>query len=137
MITLKPEVAEAKRGRDHVMKIATAEEWPVDLADVRVVAGELINNAIGYARTHEIRVDAFSEQDDTEGLYVLEVWDADAQREPVLRDATGEAETGRGLHLVRALTAEWGARPVSGWDHIADHDDGGKIVFATWTVNFT
>ncbi|TMQ84018.1 ATP-binding protein [Actinomadura soli] len=132
MIVLKPEDVEARRGRDHVAEIATAEEWPVDLDDVRVVTAELINNAIGHADTDQIRVEAYSDQDESEGLYVVEVWDADGMNRPRQQCLSLEGEHGRGLHLVAALAHAWGVQV--GRDSQTNDNDSGKIVFARWLV---
>jgi hypothetical protein len=54
---------------------------------------------------------------------VIEVWDADPQ-EPVAQNAEFEAESGRGLLLVEAVTSRWGSRPAS----------PGKVVWAELPV---
>lgn len=41
----------------------------------------------------------------------IEVHDARADREPVLRAVVGEDESGRGLFLVKALSLRWGCCP--------------------------
>jgi hypothetical protein len=52
---------------------------------------------------------------------VVLVWDAEPRR-PVPAEAGEEAENGRGLFLVQAFSARWGARPTP---HL-----GGKVVWA-------
>jgi hypothetical protein len=52
---------------------------------------------------------------------LIQVWDGCAGR-PQLRDAGTAAESGRGLLLVEALSAEWGSYVPDGW--------AGKIVWA-------
>ena len=122
VIVLKPERGEAKRGRDHVAEIAA--DWPIDLDDVRVVTTELISNAIRHSGTREIRVDAYSDRDEHEGLYIVEVWDA-SHDPPVLCNSEFDSLGGRGLWIVEALTNDWGV--------YFDNDDGGKVVYAEWT----
>jgi hypothetical protein len=53
------------------------------------------------------------------GRLRIEVWDADA-RPPVPQPVDADAEGGRGLLLVAALSAAWGWHPVRG---------GGKVVW--------
>lgn len=50
---------------------------------------------------------------------VIEVWDIDS-RKPVAQDADFDAESGRGLFLVKAVASRWGSRPAS----------PGKVVWA-------
>lgn len=52
---------------------------------------------------------------------MIHVWDPD-RRKPVSKDAWPDAETGRGLLLVTALSARWGCYSPDG--------HGGKIVWA-------
>jgi hypothetical protein len=54
---------------------------------------------------------------------VIEVWDVDP-RKPVTQDVDFNAESGRGLFLVEAVTSRWGSRPV--WP--------GKVVWAELPV---
>jgi anti-sigma regulatory factor (Ser/Thr protein kinase) len=43
------------------------------------------------------------------GSVLIEVWDAHRDDEPVVREAPPDDEHGRGLFLVRTLSAKWGA----------------------------
>jgi len=53
---------------------------------------------------------------------LIQVWDAD-HRIPERRDREPEAESGRGLLLVEALSAQWGSYVPNGWQ--------GKVVWAS------
>jgi anti-sigma regulatory factor (Ser/Thr protein kinase) len=55
------------------------------------------------------------------GRMLLEVWDS-VPEPPVLREPDLLAESGRGLHIVRSLAAQFGWFP--------DQDKGGKTVWA-------
>jgi hypothetical protein len=55
---------------------------------------------------------------------LIEVWDASADP-PVCQDLQPEAESGRGLQLVEAVSADWGSYVPAGC--------GGKIVWAILT----
>lgn len=120
MIFLAVEWVSAKRARDHVAGIAA--RWPVDLDDVRVVASELVTNAIRHAKTEVIRVRAYS----VGGVYAVEVWDADAANLPVLNEQTTVGEQGRGMAVISGLAAHVGV-----WCG----PEGGKVVYAEWIAS--
>ncbi|GAA4237612.1 ATP-binding protein [Actinomadura meridiana] len=122
MIEFKPDPVKVKVARDHVARIAA--EWPIESDDVGLVTSELVSNAVRHAGTDTIQVDAFADADEHEGVYVVEVWDADLRR-PVLCRPSAEALGGRGLWVVAQVADGWGVR--------YDHDDGGKVVYAEWT----
>lgn len=117
MIAFKPQVEKIKAARDHVAEIAT--RWPVDEYTVRVVVSEPVTNAIRYAVTDEVRVDAYAVDD----VYVVEVWDGDRTL-PVVCPSNPDAPSGRGLMIVGDLVARWGT--------VHDEEQGGKVVFAEW-----
>ncbi|GAA4235866.1 hypothetical protein GCM10022254_44110 [Actinomadura meridiana] len=119
MIAFKPDMEKIKMARDHVARIAA--DWPVDEYLVRVVASELITNAIRHAGTDEVRVDAYLDGH----LCVVEVWDGDATLPVVCRPGL-EVLGGRGLIIVGKLVTRWGV--------VHDDREGGKTVFAEWTV---
>jgi anti-sigma regulatory factor (Ser/Thr protein kinase) len=123
MIEFKPDPVKVKAARDHVARITA--DWPIDPDDVGLVTSELVSNAIVHAGTDTIQVDAFADADEHEGLYVVEVWDADFLVRPVLRRPSPESVGGRGLWVVEQVADGWGVR--------FDHDDGGKVVYAEWT----
>jgi anti-sigma regulatory factor (Ser/Thr protein kinase) len=85
------------------------------LDSVVLVIHELVSNAIRHARTDDVEL--FLRR--LPGRLVIEVGDADA-RLPFLIDPTADDEQHRGLHLVKAYTERWGARPTA----------TGKIVWA-------
>ncbi|MEU8798390.1 ATP-binding protein [Spirillospora sp. NPDC048819] len=120
MIAFKPDVEKIKAARDHVAEIAA--EWPVDVYLVRVVASELVTNAIRHAGTDEVRVDAYTDGD----VYVVEVWDGDGTL-PVVCPPGADELSGRGLMIVGELTARWGT--------VRDEEEGGKVVFAEWRAS--
>jgi anti-sigma regulatory factor (Ser/Thr protein kinase) len=98
-------------------------EWGLghlgDSAELLVT--ELIANAVKASRemTRACAVRIWLLSDSAQLLIV--VWDASPQP-PVLMDATGEAEHGRGLMLVEAVSQQWG------WSSCPDGD--GKVVWA-------
>jgi anti-sigma regulatory factor (Ser/Thr protein kinase) len=100
--------------------IHTTRDWPVSAGcreSMRLLASELITNAV----RHTGRVDGPPTPLPTETVIVvgvqirllgpvvrLEVWDSDPA--PAIRaDPSPEAETGRGLVLVEALSQAWGS----------------------------
>jgi anti-sigma regulatory factor (Ser/Thr protein kinase) len=91
--------------------------------DVELVVSELVTNAVAASRTMDfpfpVRMWLLS---DTASVLVV-VWDASPQP-PALMDPAEDAETGRGLLLVEAVSARWD------W-HVAD--GGGKVIRALIT----
>ncbi len=99
-----------------------------------LLVSEIVTNAVqasaGPAGSRQERV----EVDDASTLLfwlagdgeraLIEVWDS-CERKPQRRDAGTAAESGRGLLLVEALSAEWGSYVPSGW--------AGKVVWALVT----
>jgi len=109
----------------------TVRDWPVSddcRESLRLLASELVTNAI----RHTGRVDGPPTPLPTETVAItcvqvrllgpvvrLEVWDSNPV--PAVRaDPSPEAETGRGLVLVEALSQEWGSYPSR---------IGGKVVW--------
>ena len=89
--------------------------------DVETVTSELVSNAITHASApgHRPRTDA-------PGRAPARSWSSSPTPRPlppVKRDPAEDAEHGRGLHLVEALSARWGWTP----------QDPGKAVFAIFT----
>lgn len=119
MIYLAREPVSVKVARDYVGKIA-AESWPVDEYTVRVVTSELVTNAVRHARTDMIKVNAYAEN----GVYVVEVWDAD-ETMPTLHGRVTAGEGGWGLAAVAQYASNWGVRR---------DESGGKTVYAEWTA---
>jgi hypothetical protein len=98
------------------------EWWLTSLSDtIELLVSELVTNAMQVSRA--------AMQDDPIRLWLLSdkaqvvilVWDA-SPLSPVPMDAGGDAENGRGLLLVEAISARWG------WHF--PQDMGGKVVWA-------
>ncbi|WP_030903673.1 ATP-binding protein [Streptomyces sp. NRRL F-5126] len=91
-----------------------AAEWkvPDEVTDTSVLLlSELVTNALRHAdcaRGREIRARVLLDSDG--GSLRVEVSDACAAL-PRVRHAASDDETGRGLALVAALAARWGAAP--------------------------
>jgi serine/threonine-protein kinase RsbW len=85
--------------------------------DVEMVTSELVSNAIAHASAEAINLELMHLNDS--GAVVVVVTDPSPQP-PVKRDPPEDAEHGRGLHVVEALSTRWGWTP---------HDPG-KAVFA-------
>lgn len=91
-------------------------------SDVRLVLTELVSNVVRHAATPSGTVGVFDVVLDllpASTVRVL-VWDASSEA-PVLRSIGEDAEGGRGLLLVNALSTCWGSYPVTA---------GGKAVWA-------
>jgi len=104
-------------------------EWGMgNLGDsAGLLVTELVANAVQASRelalAAAVRLWLLS---DSAQILIL-VWDASPQR-PVLTDVTGEAEHGRGLMLVEAVSEQWG------WYSCEDGD--GKFVWAIARLRF-
>jgi serine/threonine-protein kinase RsbW len=88
--------------------------------DVEMVTSELISNAITHADASTIGLELMRLNDS--GAIVVVVTDS-SPLPPAKRDLTDVAEHGRGLHVVEALSTNWGWMP----------QDPGKAVFAMFT----
>ena len=92
--------------------------------DVELVVAELVTNAVAASRAMDfpfpVRMWLLS---DTASVLVV-VWDA-SPRPPVLMDPAEDAEVGRGLLLVEAVSTRWD------WHALAD--GGGKVIRALVT----
>jgi len=76
--------------------------------DAEMVASELIANAITHACAPEVSLELTC----LEGTGALAIVVTDpCPLPPVKCDPAGDAEHGRGLHVVDALSARWGWRP--------------------------
>ena len=98
-------------------------EWGLSALQesTELLVSELVTNAVQAARAATgatpVRLWLLS---DTVRVVIL-VWDASP--EPPVRMSSGDdAETGRGLLLVEAISDQWGSYPV--------RDEGGKVVWA-------
>jgi anti-sigma regulatory factor (Ser/Thr protein kinase) len=111
--------------RGHVRSVA--HEWGVaELADTaELLASELLSNAIqasGRLRTAGSPVVRLWVTSDGESL-VIRVWDASDDM-PVRQEAGPGDDSGRGLMIIDALSADWGCYR---------EPDGGKTVWAMIT----
>ncbi|HUC27405.1 MAG TPA: ATP-binding protein [Streptosporangiaceae bacterium] len=88
--------------------------------DAEIITSELVTNAICHVA---------DDPAETIAITVARVWRAAAVAVivadsspcgPVMRQTTGTSERGRGLHVVAALSADWGWRP----------QPGGKAIYA-------
>jgi anti-sigma regulatory factor (Ser/Thr protein kinase) len=98
-------------------------EWELrDLSEnAELLVAELVTNAVKASRVmkHAFPVRLWLASDSA--LVLILVWDASPQP-PVRMDTSDEAENGRGLMLVEAISEKWG------WYH--RDDSGGKFVWA-------
>ncbi|MEU8580548.1 ATP-binding protein [Streptomyces abikoensis] len=89
--------------------------------DVRLCASELATNAVVHANTHG----SFLVRLAVDGHYLhLEVHD-EHPRWPEVRLPTHDVTSGRGLHLVAALSVGWGVDPLR---------PSGKIVWSRFHI---
>ena len=96
-----------------------------DLGDyaenIELVTSELVTNAIAHASTQAINLELIRIE---EPSAVAVVVTDSSPRPPVRLDPAEDAQHGRGLHIVEALSARWG------WTL----QDPGKAVFAIFTT---
>jgi len=98
-------------------------EWGLTaLTDsVEILVSELVTNAVHATRSLEqvspVRLWLMSDR----ARVLILVWDANP-RPPVRLDTDNEAESGRGLLLVEAISDQWGS--------FATQETGGKAVWA-------
>jgi anti-sigma regulatory factor (Ser/Thr protein kinase) len=90
-----------------------------DAGDIETVTSELVGNAISHAGGFAVSLTLIH----AEGLLVVVVGDLSPDP-PVKRDPADDAEGGRGLHIVEALSARWGWLP----------QEPGKLVYAAFTL---
>jgi anti-sigma regulatory factor (Ser/Thr protein kinase) len=101
-------------------------EWGLDTlaSSVELLVSELVTNGMYAARCLErhtpVRLWLLSDKQQV----LIFVWDANP-RPPARMDANTESERGRGLHLVEAVSDQWGAFPTP--------EKGGKAVWALVT----
>jgi anti-sigma regulatory factor (Ser/Thr protein kinase) len=117
--------------RGHVR--AVAHEWGLaDIADTaELLASELTSNAVRASERLRTRADLATVPvvrlwvTSDRGSFVIRVWDANDDM-PVRQEAGPGDESGRGLMIIDALSADWGAYRER---------DGGKFVWAA--INHT
>jgi anti-sigma regulatory factor (Ser/Thr protein kinase) len=96
---------------------------PLVVADATAVLSELASNAARHART-EFTVAVVVEQEKLR----LEVSDRDT-RPPSLLGLDFESTSGRGLHIVASLAADWGWRTAEDSEGVS-----GKVVWAEFSL---
>jgi anti-sigma regulatory factor (Ser/Thr protein kinase) len=91
--------------------------------DAQVIVSELVTNAIAATESDDPKTRGHIKMTllPNIGRPLLEVWDS-APELPVIRAAGPAAESGRGLHIVRRLSADFGWR--------TNTRRGGKTVWA-------
>lgn len=88
--------------------------------DAQTVTSEIVTNAVKHSDAQTIGLELTS----LEGAKALAIVVTDpSPLPPVQRNPAGDAECGRGLHIVAALSVRWGWRPQG----------VGKAVFAILT----
>jgi anti-sigma regulatory factor (Ser/Thr protein kinase) len=88
--------------------------------DAETVTSEIITNAVEHAGAQTIGLElTYLEGSKAVAIVVTDP----SPLPPTKRDLSGDAECGRGLHIVAALSARWGWRPQG----------SGKAVFAILT----
>jgi anti-sigma regulatory factor (Ser/Thr protein kinase) len=120
-LELGPLASAVPRARQHVRRLL----WEWNLTDssenAELVVSELLTNAVHATRAAEliapVRLWLLSDL----GSVLILVWDSSPQP-PVRIDAADDAENGRGLLLVEAISVRWS------W--YVPHHLGGKIVWA-------
>jgi len=120
---VRPDADERAPGRVREWAAKTLARWGLSgglAADLNSVLTELVTNS-WQAGADELLV--LMELHRERGLVDVAVWD-DAPGFPVKREPDFAAESGRGLHLVEALTVAWGFEPDPG-------GGPGKTVWAT------
>jgi anti-sigma regulatory factor (Ser/Thr protein kinase) len=102
---LPPERSAAAAARDFV-KTALADWGLPGLADdAALITAELFSNALRHAPSERYVLVL----DWNGGKPRIEMWDS-CERFPEKQTLGVDAETGRGLHLIEALSSSWGAR---------------------------
>jgi hypothetical protein len=106
-ISLRLGPAAAAEARGQVEAAIHACHAPVDPQVAVLLASELVTNAIRHqaGETAELVIDC------TRGRLRVDVHDRSGSM-PVLVDAPADAESGRGLMLVAALSSDWGCYPT-------------------------
>jgi anti-sigma regulatory factor (Ser/Thr protein kinase) len=103
-VRLDPGPAAAAEARGQVRAAIRAWEIPVDPDVAVLLVSELVTNAIGHEAGETIVLAITC----SFGQLRVDVHDT-SRALPMLVDASADAEAGRGLMLVAALSATWGA----------------------------
>jgi anti-sigma regulatory factor (Ser/Thr protein kinase) len=119
-ITLPGTLCSAQMARFYVRAALGCHDLGEFAGDVEMVASELVSNAVTHAGARVFGLELLSTKD---GSGVMVVVTDSCPLLPVMSVLTEDAECGRGLRVVEALSACWGWAP----------QDPGKAVFAIFT----
>jgi anti-sigma regulatory factor (Ser/Thr protein kinase) len=108
--------------------LATMRRWTVAdrTDDISIVLSELLTNALRHGAEQPARPVRVALVQPAQ--FVLVVVSDPGRQVPVLREPDYLAESGRGLHVINALSDTWGCTTPT---------DAGKAVWALFTVRFT
>ncbi|TDD75097.1 ATP-binding protein [Actinomadura rubrisoli] len=106
VLSLRPVDTAVRAARDGVRAAMEGWDRPDPNGDLELITSELVTNAIRYAE--RITLVLYLPDDMTA---MVEVWD-DNPEGPAEIVASPQAEGGRGLQLVGALSSSWGWRPT-------------------------
>ena len=122
--------------RQTIASLKAWQLWPETIEIAELLVSELVTNAVQVSGPSPGQL-AASSLDGVErisltlrllpGRLVIEVFDNDHNRAPVLTNADEDAENGRGLLLVQALSREWGHYNLP---------SGGKKVYAVLGIPY-
>jgi anti-sigma regulatory factor (Ser/Thr protein kinase) len=108
--------------------LATLRRWTVAgrTDDIAIVLSELLTNALRHGANYPARPVRVALVQPAQ--FVLVVVSDPGRQVPVLREPDYLAESGRGLHVINALSDAWGCTAPT---------DEGKAVWALFAVRFT
>ena len=109
-IGVPPKPEEVSRVRHAVHSVLVQYGLDRHADDALLVTTELLTNAMHHAPCSRIWLYCTRDGD----LLLIEVEDGSASPPVLRRSSSAGAESGRGLHLVQALTADWGWTPKRG-----------------------
>jgi anti-sigma regulatory factor (Ser/Thr protein kinase) len=103
------------QARDHVARLVAAAGLAALLDEASMVASEIVTNAILHGSPAGLAVLLEVEVAAPEGPGAVRVAALDhSDQVPVLRELPpGDAESGRGLHLIDSLAKSWGCSPCA------------------------
>jgi len=109
-VELPPEPASARRGREFARSVVTPWGLEEMLDDIALGITELISNAVRHAKSGVVVTIRRDQQ-----CVTIEVLDHNpAPVQPVANvQEDPYATSGRGLHLVSAISADWGVRRIA------------------------
>lgn len=102
---LPPERSASGTARDFVTATLRGWGFPELADDAALITAELFSNALRHAPSPQYVLAV----DWNDGKPRIEMWDS-GDRLPKKQNPEPDSETGRGLHLVQALSTSWGSR---------------------------